>query len=99
MTNGARENFLALAPKYPRGDQWSEEDLRAACELDGICCYDNLEDAVSWAESQDYDVPLVEFEGEIVSEVYEANGYLATVLREIRAQLVSGWREELSQSS
>lgn len=76
--------FLELAPKYADGDRWDDCERRAVGELDGVCCFDNPKSAYEWATNAQFDCPIVEFDGERVSKIYEDNGYLAKVLKPIR---------------
>lgn len=94
MTQKALDSFLALAPTYAHGATWSDQHLKAAGELAGVCCFDNLQSAIEWANSQDQDVPIVEFKGVAIRRVFEDNGWIASVSKTTQCQLCSVWKKQ-----
>jgi len=76
--------FLEFVPKYKRTEQWTNEDLVLVGELDGVCAFDNPQDAYNYGhESITGKIGkelYVDFIGEIVCPAPENNGFVVSVL-------------------
>jgi hypothetical protein len=100
-TENAVHAYLALAGNYRPGERWSDKDLEAASQLDGVCAFSDVESVLKFADGARYSgMCVAEFEGVWISDIPESGegmtGALVKPIRKISLRPYEEFRQEKS---